>query len=86
MRDIQVILATYGREKCLRDSEAAAEGNDQDNLENNVTERQEVAHSLKTDPLDALDRVVAHFKTSLEGANADLDETREEFKESAPML
>ena len=79
------MLATYGWEKLLKDTEAAAlDGDDGDvddddhdgsgSNDDDDDDDDDVALGGKLDPLDAIDRLIAHFKVSLEQSNDILEE------------
>ena len=67
IRDIIFMLGTQGWQKLLDDEQVTEPPLDDlgDSQEN---------------PMDAIDRLVEHFKTPLEGANTELDEIRREFE------
>ena len=67
IRDIIFMLGTQGWQKLLDDEQVTEPPLDDlgDSQEN---------------PIDAIDRLVEHFKTPLEGANTELDEIHREFE------
>ena len=86
------MLATYEWKKLLKDTDAAAGGDDQnaaaaddDNNDDSDGIRND-ALCGKVNPLDAIDRLVAHFRVPLEQSNAITYSIQEEFKICAHML
>ena len=67
IRDIIVMLGTQGWQKLLDDEQVTAPQVDD-------------VWVPQVNPMDAIDRLVEHFKVPLEGADAELDEIRREFE------
>ena len=67
IRDIIVMLGTQGWQKLLDDEQVTAPQVDDVGVP-------------QVNPMDAIDRLVEHFKVPLEGADAELDEIRREFE------
>ena len=78
------MFATYGWEKLLKDTEAAALDSDVDDDDHDGSgsnNEDDVALGGEVDPRDVTDRLIAHFKVPLKQSNAVTDDILEEFKD-----